>query len=84
MEKLPSSIPAQPVVRGASAFQGQLPDRVPNSVAIDLGDDTPVITLDEVVSPAEKTPSGAGAEAIQCGRFTGSLSPTLWPRCDSI
>lgn len=65
MEKLASTIPAQPVVRAVSALQGQRPDRVPKSVAIDLGDDTLVITLEEVVSPAEKTSPGAGAEAIQ-------------------
>jgi hypothetical protein len=34
-------------------------------VAIDLGDDTLVITLEEVVSPAEKTPPRAVADAIQ-------------------
>jgi uncharacterized protein YbcI len=65
MEKLTSTIPAQPVVRAASAFRGQRSGRVPNSVAIDLGEDTLVITLEEVVSPAEKTPPRAGAEAIQ-------------------
>jgi uncharacterized protein YbcI len=64
MEKLPSTIPARPVVRAASAF-GQRPDRVPKSAAIDLGDDTLLITLEEVVSPAEKTPPLAGADAIQ-------------------
>jgi len=63
MEKLPSTIPAQPIVPAASAFQRQRLDRAPNSVAIDLGDDTLVITLE--VSPAEKTTPRAGAEAIQ-------------------
>lgn len=65
MEKLASTIPAQPVVRAANTLQEPRTDRVPKSVAIDLGDDTLVITLEEVVSPAEKTAPRAGAEAIQ-------------------
>jgi hypothetical protein len=38
---------------------------IPAQPAIDLGDDTLVITLEEVVSPAEKTPPRAVADAIQ-------------------
>jgi len=64
MEKLPSTIPAQPVVRAASGFQGQRPDRLHNTVAIDLGNDTLLITLEEVVSPAETSPTAA-EDAIQ-------------------
>ena len=56
---------AQQVLRAASTFQEQRTDGVPHSVAIDLGDDTLVITLKEVVSPAEKTLSKSGTDAVQ-------------------
>jgi len=63
MENPTSNIMAWPIVRTASSFQAQRMDRVPHSVAIDLGDDTLVITLEEVHSPAEKALPGAGADA---------------------
>ena len=65
MENLTSTITAQPVVRAARSFPEQRTARVPHSVAIDLGDDTLVITLEQVVSPAAKTSPSAGADALQ-------------------
>jgi len=56
---------APQVLRAASTFQEQRTDGVPHSVAIDLGDDTLVITLNEVLSPAEKTLSKSGTDAAQ-------------------
>jgi len=65
MENLTSTITAQPVVRAARSVPEQRTDRVPHSVAIDLGDDTLVITLEPVVSPAEKMSPSAAADALQ-------------------
>ena len=47
MEQLTSTIRAQPIVPGASVFQSRRLHPMPHSVAIDLGNDTLVITLDE-------------------------------------
>jgi len=65
MENLTSTIMAEPIGRAASASQERGTDRVPYSVAVDLGDDTLVITLHEVFSPAEKTLPQAGTDAAQ-------------------
>ncbi len=62
MEKLTSTNRAQPIVPGASVFQPRRRDPVPHSVAIDLGDDTLVITLEEVFSPTEKALGLSGAD----------------------
>jgi|HubBroStandDraft_5_1064220.scaffolds.fasta_scaffold153994_2 hypothetical protein len=62
MEKLTSTDRAQPIAPGASVFQSRRLAPVPHSVAIDLGDDTLVITLDEVYSPTEKARCLSGAD----------------------
>jgi hypothetical protein len=62
MEQLTSTIRAQPIVPGASVFQSRRLHPVPHSVAIDLGDDTLVITLEEVSSPTEKALRLSGAD----------------------
>jgi len=62
MEKLTSTNRAQPIAPRASVFQSRRLAPVPHSVAIDLGDDTLVITLEEVVSPTEKALSLSGAD----------------------
>jgi uncharacterized protein YbcI len=67
MENLTSTITAQPIALRASAFKSPRLDSVPHSVAIDLGDDTLVITLEEVFSPTEKARrlSGPGDEELR-------------------
>jgi hypothetical protein len=62
MENCASAITAQPIIRAASAFWPRRSDPVPDSAAIDLADDTLVITLEEVFSPVEKAPPDAGSE----------------------
>jgi hypothetical protein len=54
---------AQQIVRAASASQDQSTDGAPESVTIDLGDDTLVITLHEVFSPAQRTPKDGTDDA---------------------
>jgi uncharacterized protein YbcI len=54
---------AQQLARAASAFEQRLTGRVPRSVTVVLSEETLVITLREVLSPAERalaqTPAGA-------------------------
>jgi hypothetical protein len=51
--------------RGGGKTMEKCTSTIPAQPAIDLGDDTLVITLEEVVSPTEKTPPRAVADAIQ-------------------
>ncbi len=69
----PTSNMARDIAHAASALQTQRTGRTPRAVAAILSDDTLVITLHEVLSPAEKELAKSSQGAAQVQEFHRQL-----------
>ena len=72
MEKLDPSV-AQQIAEAASAFEQRRTGHTPQSVAVILSENTLVITLHGVLSPAEKALAQSPAGAAQVQEFLRQL-----------
>src|SRR5437763_9350129 len=69
----PASSRARQIARAACAFERQRTGQVPRSVTVVLSDDTLVITLHGVLSPAEREVARSTAGAAQVQEFHREL-----------
>jgi uncharacterized protein YbcI len=70
---MPKWTTAQRIARAASAFEKQRTGHVPQSVTVVLSKDTLVITLQGILSPAEKALAKSPAGAVEVQEFHRQL-----------
>ena len=75
MEKANSTM-AQQIAQAAIAFEGRRTGRAPGKVTVVLTNDTLVITLHGILSPAEKAVVRNSAAPPESKSFISSYSPT--------